>query len=351
MAVAIPLESLSNRVVSAEHIREIADTLEEIVQKGKLKDTQYTTLAEPISKKPLFHRVAFGTILRLMLQIFPKYKIQSGKSPKDLAEEFFKQRPKYLIPEKVAQAIELLKDPKASINGVAKQVGLANTTLTAALKQSGFYKKPTLAERGLRVLQGRGQNPDTLSYKKYFSLETVEITTDALRKNNGNKKGAVKELIVKLGERKATELLNTVFPEYLLQNGIDFCLERYKSWLALKPKSVTGPNKEIVEKQKRELQRVQLNKVKNSAVDILVTILQKRIQKSDIINQDLFLRIAKDILLGRSATYIGYTHRIPELTVVGVRRRMVSYFETKWSIDAKTKAEPLTAFLLNQTKF
>ena len=94
-AVAIPLENLSNRVVSAYHIRKMSTVLE-IALKRSGKNTNYSKVAETLSKDPDFSGIAPGTIQRLLSKVYRKEKILAGKLPEELQEEFLKANPKYL---------------------------------------------------------------------------------------------------------------------------------------------------------------------------------------------------------------------------------------------------------------
>jgi hypothetical protein len=66
--------------------------------------------------------------------------------------------------------------------------------------------------------------------------------------------------------------------------------------------------------------------VENRAIEELIELFGKFVQvDKDVQDKELFLKIVKNILEGKSAITIAKTHKVGELVVVGVRRKLEEY--------------------------
>ncbi len=310
-----PVKLESDRVITAAFIRYSAKVFEEMLKTGHPRGIDYHKVVARILENPKFKDINPATVLRKLITIYPRSNLVNEESPIDLAEEFLSDNPKYLIPEKLELAAKLLRQPGTTVNSVAKKVSLPNSTLTHYLRQAGLTGL-SQAQKGLRIVYGKGKDPNEPNYGHYFSVATVERAAQLLQRVNGNRQQALELFIKEFGTSSGQDLINDVFSAYLLQNGISFCLERYKKWA-----------------QTYKKVRPSLNEEQLARREILNVILQA-LRKETIPNSNLFLRIAFEILIGKRAYEIAEEYKISELTIVAIRKRMEDYI-TDYELDRK----------------
>lgn len=88
--------------------------------------------------------------------------------------------------------------------------------------------------------------------------------------------------------------------------------------------------------------------VENPAITELLAIFKRFVDiDEDVENKTLFLKIAKDILSGKKATFIAFKYHLSELTIIGIRRKLLDCFEEQIVENKSTDIE----YHLKNTKF
>ncbi len=339
----------TGRVVTAALLRETAKQIEIALQTTKPENLNYVNIARNIKNNHNFADIRENTIRGKVLHLhFPIKKITEGFTPQQLLEKALKDNPRYLYPEKFERALKLLNRQGMSINRTAIAVDLPFMTLSAMLKRAGA-QKITTAELGLRIAKGKGASLSNKTYNRYFSIETVKIVAEALNRNNLDREKTIAELSNTIGAEKTRKCLVLVFPQYLLVRGIDFCVRKYKKWLDTKPKSVNAKNQEVLEQNIKENEKHNKFGRFVRAIQIITKYVDEKTRTNEEIrNRDLFLKIVREILTGRSAMFIGYYYRIPEEAVIETRKIMIDSFFPK---IGKKEFDPVVKTYLNRTKF
>ncbi|PIU21722.1 MAG: hypothetical protein COT15_00930 [Candidatus Diapherotrites archaeon CG08_land_8_20_14_0_20_34_12] len=268
----------------------------------------------------------------VLSHVFPQREIAQGKTPDSLLKSFLKVHPSYLIPTKLRKASELLTaNPNMPTIEVARRVGLSEATIRNRLKELGI--RFTEEERFRRSAEARGITGERKNFYWYYSRDTVEKVAEALQRNQNqetkaiNFEKAVLELSQTMPEVRARRVIESVFTKQLLEKrGIQGCLDTYLKWHANHPRKLTNLSKERQEMQPEYNKRRREMKKRKHTESISLHLLAQKVHVDSSINdKQKFMRVATQIVKGRTAFDIAKQLEIGELAVIGIRRRVLDY--------------------------
>lgn len=279
--------------------------------------------------------------------------------------------------EKLAEeALALLKKkPSMPIYEAAERVGLNVKTLGRYFTKWEKAGIISSEERLRLTLSSRVKSiKKKTKYARIYSAKTIAEVAEALKRNQVDKAKTIQELSATVGEKKARRIFYDVFNDYLLKTvGVDGCAKQYLDWLATKPRDTyrykeqesarlkrkrdtneefrkkelarlrstkrdwKAIGKKRAEEQKKKMEadpefREQVARERREAkrkkkiTDATIKLIGQHAKKdSGIADKELFMRIAREIVVNRFAYTIADKFSIHELAVIGVRRKIFDY--------------------------
>lgn len=323
-----PIVLKSNRVITAQVIRDLADVLTEELKTKTPNNLNYSELARRLLIDSRFSHILLGSIRSGLDEFYPRSKLNE-KSPKQIADEIIVSRPWLLIPEKIKKAEELrAQNPGMSWRDIAKKVDLPLATLFGVAKKSGIPKLDVV-EKTRRQKIGHKKSLDKKEQYSYFALPKVLLVAEVLKRNNFDRQKTIDELTPKFGIT-TDAILKAVFPIFWLDRyGLEKCVDDYKEWYESRP-----------------LANNQLNEIQKNIKQVLSILYSALVKDLTVRNKRLFFYVTYELLNGKTIPNIAEEYNLSALVIRGIKNKIQSYF-LDYEIRTGIRLEPI----LKKTKF
>ncbi|MDD4984022.1 MAG: hypothetical protein PHH82_04280 [Candidatus ainarchaeum sp.] len=362
----VRIKNQKGRKITPDDVMALAILVEEAV---RTKGPDF--VAAPIVQKLVLRKegkITPEAIMALIRYIFPREQLRTGESPLALAKNYVEQNRTFKTDRLYAQAkLFMAENPGISYQQTAKKIGIDLASLRRRLRGEGV-KKLSSAERGRRVLKGRGDDSAKVSYGTYISKHTFNMLKLIIETNHNDLLKAEREWgeIIK-NEKTARLLFRVVFPAYLMESiGLEGCIKRYDAWLDTNPRwtkrekerHLAGKTKQKKDPVSEDVKKERANESSGSyprgdrVMVFFNRFLESKIKEdNDVGNKKLFLGIAMDILKGENGIGLSERHNLDQLTIIGVRRKIMNYFFEYQNNPGGIANRKKLLTLLNATNF